>query len=378
MNRYLYALTLAASVMMLPGCSNETGEVLDGQADCPVFIPGDSDVEIFLGSTTQGGISVGKRAALEGNADLDSMGVFCLAREKQNINEGAYDIEWFPYGSENWSGCIMKNVKAVKTGSNVAWANPDEHYYYPISQFYCYDFFGYYPYQHENRVNMAENRVVVTYNLDGTTDVIWGRATSEEKYAYSAAYFRQPGNEDRFPSLDLKHVMTRLKFQVMPGAQVEGGYEVAPAMADFAVATVKLVNVAATAELTVADFNRMASLDETNCLSGYGMKDYTLMDADGTPMDTTMVGMDMEVATPLGESVMAVPASEYVVRVHLVNVKTGDVFVTEHPLKLTNSSMFRPGYTYTVTITAHEPKEIQLQANLNGWIDAEDTPSVDL
>ena len=377
MNKYVYALTAAASVMMLPGCSNDESIVPEA-GNTPVYVAGDSEVEIQLGSRAGTGVTVDKRAALEGDADIDSLGVFCLAHEKQDINEGAYDINWFDE-YENWSSCIMQNVRAVKTGNNVAWADPSEHYYYPISQFYRYDFFGYYPYATGDSIYMGNNRVEVTYPLDGTTDIVWGRATSDEPYAYSAAYFRQPGNETRYPMLDLKHVMARLKFQVKPGAQVEGGDEVAPEMENFAVARVMLVNVPSTAVLTVADFNRIDNLDETNCLvAGRGTTDYLLRDADGSPMDTTMVGMDMDTETPLGESVMAVPATEYTIRVYLVNVESGDVFITEHPLKLTNSSLFQPGYTYTVTITAHEPKEIQLQASMSEWIDAEDSPSVDL
>lgn len=378
MNKYVYALTVAASVLMLPGCSNEDGMGLEGGNDLPVYVAGDSEVEILLGSKTESSVTVNKRAALEGNSDIEDLGVFCLAREKQDINEGAYDINWFDE-EENWSGCLMQNVKAVKTGNDVAWADPSKHYYYPISQFYRYDFFGYYPYVEGGNISMTDNRVRVTYALDGTTDVIWGRATSDEPHAYSAAYFRQPGNEGKYPLLDLKHVLVRLKFQVKPGAQIEGGDEVASAMEDYAVAKVQVVNVPATGILTVADFSRMDEIDETNCFTGgYELTDYTLRKADGTPMDTTMVGMDMDVETPLGESVMVIPAREYVIRVHLVNVETGDVFITEHPLKLTNSSLFQQGYTYTVTITAHEPKEIQLQANLNGWIDADDSPFVDL
>lgn len=365
--------------MMLPGCSNEDGVLPEGENSLPVYVAGDSEVEILLGSSAGTGVTVDKRAALEGDADLDSMGVFCLAREKQDINEGAYDINWFD-SEENWSSCIMQNVKAVKTGNNVTWANPDEHYFYPISQFYRYDFFGYYPYVEGGNISMRNNRVDVTYPMDGTTDIIWGRAYSDEPHAYSAAYFRQEGNADRYPMLDLKHVTVRLKFQVKPGAQVEGGSEVAPEMENYAVARVMLVDEPSTAVLTVADFSRINELNESNCLvAGYGEPtDYILRKADGNPMDTTMVGMDMEVETPLGESILAVPNTEYTIRVYLVNMETGDVFITEHPLKLTNSSRFQPGYTYAVTITAHEPKEIQLQASISDWMEAEDSPSVDL
>lgn len=372
-------MAVAASLLMLPGCSNDNVALDKDLSDMPIFIPGNSEVEILLGTMGGNGVQVAKRSALENDADMESIGVFCLAREKQNINESAYDITWFSGTDEDWSGCIMKKVEARKEGGNVSWCDDTKHYYYPISQFYCYDFFGYYPYVEDSDVRMEQNRVEVTYLLDGKTDIIWGRATSDEKYAYSAAYFRQPGNEETFPELELKHVMARLKFQVVPGPQVENGDIVSPAMADFAVAKVMLIDEPETAVLTVADYDRMSTLDDTNCIvAAMGLTDYELCKEDGSPMDTTMVGMDMNMTTSLGESMLVMPAKEYIVRVYLVNVKTGDEFVTEHPLKLTNANSFRPGYTYTVTITAHEPKEVQLQAKLHPWTDAEDNPSVDL
>lgn len=372
-------MAVAASLLMLPSCSNDSVEVGADLPDAPVFVPGDSEVEILLGSATGSNVEVDKRAALENDADIKGMGVFCLAREKQEINPGAYDITWFSASGQDWSACLMKNVEANKRGNGVYWADDTKHYYYPISQFYRYDFYGYYPYVNDGNIRMENNKVEVDYAMDGKTDIIWGRASSDEQYAYSAAYFRQPGNEDKYPRLDLRHVMTRLKFKVMPGAQVEGGSTVASSMVDYAVARVMVVDVPATVTLTVADFNRIDDLDETNCLTPSVEKaEYVLCKADDTPMDTTMVGVDMDVATPLGESLLVMPASEYTVRVYLVNVKTGDVFVTEHPLKLSNNSTFLPGYTYTVTITAHEPKEVMLQANVNPWQDAEDNPSLDL
>ncbi len=370
-------MAVVVSCVILPGCSNEEN-VYGDDSSGTLFVPGDSEVEILLSLSNQSGIAIDKRAAIDGDGDFENMGVFCLARQKQDINASPEDINWFSTDEASATACIMNNVQARKTGGDVTWMDADKHYYYPISQFYSYDFYGYYPYVTGNDITAMDNRVEVTYELDGTKDIIWGRATSNEQYAYSATYFRQSGNKGRYPTLDLKHVMTRFKFQVAPGAEVEGGDEVSPAMKDYAVSKVMIVNAAAKAVLTVADFNQMTALDETNCLTGSGYTSYVLCDEEGTPIEPVMVGMDMNTMTSLGESILAIPQSEYIVRVTLVNMSTGDEFVTEHPLKLINSSTFQPGHTYTVTITAHEPKEVQLQANLNAWVDAEDNPSVNL
>lgn len=374
LNQYLLA---AASVLMLAACTNETLP-MEEQITAPVYIPGDSEVEILLGSKSNNVTVKSKRIAFEGDADMDRLGVFCLAREKQHVNQAAQDIVWFTDDEENWSGCIMSNVEAVKTGSIVTWADPTKHYYYPVSQFYCYDFFGYYPYSED--VTIKNEKVTVDYVLDGKTEVIWGRATSDEEYAYSATYFRQEENVGKFPKLDLHHVLTRLKFSVTPGPEVEGGTTVSPKLAHFAVARIEVLDALSEVHLTIADKARINALDETNCLSlGTSRTNYVLCGFDGEPMDTTMVGTDLNVTTRLGESVLLAPESEYTIRVYLVNKESGEKFVTEHPLKVNNaSSTFLPGFTYNVNITAHAPEEIQLEAALNPWVDAEDdeNPSI--
>ncbi len=375
LNKYFLAV---ASVMMLAACTNENLPLEEQEVTAPVYIPGDSEVEILLGSRGNNVTVKSKRAAFEGDADMDQLGVFCLAREKQHVNQAAQDIVWFTDDEENWSGCIMNNVEAIKTGSTVTWADATKHYYYPVSQFYCYDFFGYYPYSED--VTIADEKVMVNYELDGKTEIIWGRATSDEDYAYSATYFRQEENVGNYPTLDLHHVLTRLKFFVTPGAEVEGGTTVSPKLANFAVARIEVLDAISNVQLTVADKANINTLNEQNCLTvGENRADYVLCGFDGEPMDTTMVGTDLSVSTRLGESVLLAPESEYTIRVYLINKESGEKFVTEHPLKVNNaSSTFLPGYTYNVNITAHAPEEIQLEAALNPWVDADESenPSI--
>lgn len=130
LHHYLWAV--AAACTLLPGCSNEN---LSDYAAAPVFIPGNSEVEIrFAAHSDDVSTSVDKRATVDDDGNLDKMGVFCLARGKQEKNDGAPDISWFA-PEDNYASCLMKNVKAKKEGSNVSW---DGHYFYPISQFYMY------------------------------------------------------------------------------------------------------------------------------------------------------------------------------------------------------------------------------------------------
>ena len=114
LHHYLWAV--AAACMLLPGCSNED---LSDHASAPVFIPGNSEVEIrFAAHSDEVSTSVDKRATVDEDGNLDEMRVFCLARGKQEKNDGAPDISWFD-PEDNYASCLMKNVKAKKEGSNV-------------------------------------------------------------------------------------------------------------------------------------------------------------------------------------------------------------------------------------------------------------------
>ena len=74
LHHYLWAV--AAACMLLPGCSNED---LSDHAAAPVFIPGNSEVEIrFAAHSDEVSTSVDKRTTVDEDGNLDEMGVFCL------------------------------------------------------------------------------------------------------------------------------------------------------------------------------------------------------------------------------------------------------------------------------------------------------------
>ena len=154
----------------------------------------------------------------------------------------------------------------------------------------------------------------------GKTEIIWGRATSDEDYAYSATYFRQEENVGNYPTLDLHHVLTRLKFFVTPGAEVEGGTTVSPKLANFAVARIEVLDAISNVQLTVADKANINTLNEQNCLTvGENRADYVLCGFDGEPMDTTMVGTDLSVSTRLGESIQRQIMTNFIVMFQSIN-----------------------------------------------------------
>ena len=78
-------MAVVVSCVILPGCSNEEN-VYGDDSSGTLFVPGDSEVEILLSLSNQSGIAIDKRAAIDGDGDFENMGVFCLARQKQDIN----------------------------------------------------------------------------------------------------------------------------------------------------------------------------------------------------------------------------------------------------------------------------------------------------
>lgn len=383
----IYLLATFAFICCLFSCSNDEVEAaIDGvgsEIAGDDYIPGDSEIAINLGT-------VAKRAAIEGdNGDLDEMGIFCLAKGKNEINQSAYDINWFG-DSQKWSSCIMANVSAKKEGASVSWTNGGT-YYYPLSQFYAYDFFGYYPYvNNADMLDTINNQVKVRYEIDGTQDIIWGKATSDEQYAYCAKYFRIPENETKRPMLQLYHMLARLVFTVKPGAVVDGKEEVGEA-ANMEIVSIKIVDALTNLEMTVADLANPVSLSGVSAhdLSQQLLQPYTLdtdtltlRDADGNEIsqNPVAVGSDINVSTQVGESIMLYPASKYIVKIE-TRYKNGEEYIylppTEEPLEIYNTGgKFEAGLKYNVSITVHGPKVIELEANLNPWQDAVDNPEI--
>ena len=369
----------AAMLVMLSGCS----------ADETTATPEDltpeqlANVEIRLSAQSQGVASAQvTRASVEGDGDMQGLGIFGLAREIQNVNQSPQPVTWYA-ASENWSGVILDNVKANKVAGDIEWAD-GQRYFYPITQFYSYDFYGYYPYSEE--VTHSDTDVKVQYVIDGTQDLIWGRATSDETYAYSARYFRVSGNDDKKPNLDLKHLLTRLVFTVVPGESYEGSgdYSMATRMT---VKELEIVDVCTNLTVTVADLNNLdmdladriePSNDEVGVLTLFSVDD------EGNKIELVPVTPTApeEGATPepqqLGESVMLYPADRYTIRIKVdMAAYTDDVtgeeveaqeFISEVPLQLVmEGETFKQGVSYNVKITVHGPRVISLAASLTPW-----------
>ena len=361
----------------------------------------------FAAHSDEVSTSVDKRATVDEDGNLDEMGVFCLARGKQEKNDGAPDISWFD-PEDNYASCLMKNVKAKKEGRNVSW---EGHYFYPISQFYMYEFYGYYPYAEDAHITYEasangdgagdpRHRATVHYTIDGTQDIIWGRATLQDKYAYSAYYFRE--NPDApMPEIGLQHMLTRLQFQVKPGEDPENDGNVFEDAGKISVKSIKILDAYSKVDLIVADLEKreqwgedpskrltlaeriQPSADETRA-------DFTLKDAQDGDLQPVAIGTTLDQATRVGSSLMLYPEKKYRLEITLhkegESPEEGFDITTEEWLTVgppygaseSDTNLFRQGISYMVTITVNDIEEVKANASLTDWQDSVNGPSVEL
>lgn len=373
-----YLMAVAASLLMLPGCTSD-----DLSENFVPFLPGDSEVPISLSSGVTGGVSVIKdkpstRAAIEDITDITDLYIYCLATSKQNGGEGIPDINW---GLTSGLSCLMRNVKATCADGNVTW---DGVYYYPLTQYYCYSFFAYTPtVPYDNNQAVIQNSTDVAsvdvdfataggsvllarYTLDGSQDLIWGCAEGDTNNKYSADYFRKEEGATT-PTLELKHLLTRLTFTVTAtedlknkeGQEIEiVGITIKDAIRDVGIC------VAHTGYTT----SKQGQLYQRNA----SVADFKLKDSEGTEISATNAVQVQKLAdkTPVGESIMLYPQTSYTLSVDL-RAAGSEKIVTPSPVTLTlaGGGSFEAGKKYSVDLQINSLEDVRLKATLDEWSD---------
>lgn len=389
----LFFIPCIIGASLLASCSSESELADNGASDALTSTQwshqiANSNVEIKFGSKIKG-----TRAIVESddqqNFTLTNMGLFCLAIAKNNINPNEANID-YTQGSAGYKYSVWVDNAEVKTekdaGKNktiLTWADGKKHYY-PTGNWHKYAFYGYYPKQDAANIIYDNNSVSVMFeDLDGTTDIIYGKAEDlTTPYAYSAYYFRQEGNEDKVPTVAFAHKLMRLTFAIKPGGKDK---EAAKTMG---VTKVEVVKVPTKGTLILADKDAPANAGYINfdwtTTADLALKAKT--DATGTgeglePEFTAYDGTNETKAcwvkddeVNIGQGIMIPvpdydtnPDYKYQLKITLIN-KDGQVFEPEYPMDLnTNGNEFAAGTSYKVTMTINGPKEIQLNATLEKW-----------
>jgi len=390
----LFFIPCIIGASLLASCSSESELADNGASDALTSTQwshqiANSNVEIKFGSKIKG-----TRAIVESddqqNFTLTNMGLFCLAIAKNNINPNEANID-YTQGSAGYKYSVWVDNAEVQTekdaGNNktiLTWADGKKHYY-PTGNWHKYAFYGYYPKQDAANIIYDKKSVSVMFeDLDGTTDIIYGKAEDlNTPYAYSAYYFRQEGNEDKVPTVAFAHKLMRLTFAIKPGGKDK---EAAKTMGVTKVEVVKVPtkgtlvladkDVPANAGYinfdwtTTADLALKAKTDATSTEQKGLEPDFTAYDETNATKacwvkdDPVDIGQGIMIPVPDYENN---PDYKYQLKITLIN-KDGQVFEPEYPMDLnTNGNEFAAGTSYKVTMTINGPKEIQLNATLEKW-----------
>ena len=207
----------------------------------------DSDVPITLGVGSSRGVTRQPIESGAGNTfsteDKKYLGVFCLATGTQsNVDNIPSEISTNKWVKDDATGLLVRlsNVPAKVVAGNVTFMDPDDlsavtptettkHYYYPMGNWMVYNFYAYYPRETDENISFTKggSGVLVKYiTIDGSQDVIWGKAYPEtadpvdpaaatDADPYCAKYIRLKGTAG-YPNLEFKHLLARFNFSIEP------------------------------------------------------------------------------------------------------------------------------------------------------------------
>lgn len=249
--------------------------------------------------------------------------------------------------------------------------------------------------------------LLIGFKIDGTQDIMAGKAVPTEEEITKCGgvdniYSAFAARRDVQPNIKFEHLLSRLNFQVLAGAESTTDANTGVKVTGITVkskATGKLVIAYQGEATTFANVSDQLIVDK----DADAEKDAALLkelkvmqrDASSTSLTDNLVDLQpvtpkwnngMALATQVGEALLAIPANEYEITINLkqkVQVKgdkghptdpddfqekeytyTADLKNTVNPEK-----GFEPGYSYNVTITVYGLSEIQITTTLIPWKD---------
>lgn len=249
--------------------------------------------------------------------------------------------------------------------------------------------------------------LLIGFNIDGTQDIMAGKAVPTEEEITKCGgedniYSAFAARRDVQPNIKFDHLLSRLNFQVLAGAESTTDANTGVKVTGITVkskATGKLVIAYQGAETTFANVSDQLIVDKyaDEVKEAALYKDLVVKQraASSTSLTDNLVDLEpvtpkwnngMAMATQVGEALLAIPTDKYEITINLkqkVQVKgdkghptapddfqekeytyTADLKNTVNPEK-----GFEPGYSYNVTITVYGLSEIQITTTLIPWKD---------
>ena len=392
-------LLLLAVSSILVGCTNDglgDGAALERPSDVPIMLNAKGSFDASVSTNKQ---APATRASVNDASELGEVGIFMLAGKKTGINGSAAapDPDWSVildpganYATTT-NGIYWYNVKCsmdAETGRLENAEGDNAIWYYPITSWYAYDFYGYHPYQDE--INPVEKygtnkyRMTVDFEIDGTKDILWGRSDiiAGNNYAYSAKYFRT--TNDEAAHMLFKHKLAQFRFFLIPEKDADADDEAFGGLEGLSLKSVTMHKVATELRMLLADSdpNEQGNVGNLQCISARDQS-IALKDKDGNPFSPVLFeteevdGVVKGKKVRVGDCIMLCPFdTEYYMSIVLCDAK-GNEYHSEKVMNITlGGDQFQPGKIYNININATGVTAISLNATVEQWEDTGDNDNL--
>ena len=339
------------------------------------------------------------------------LGVFCLATGTQShVDNIPSEISGNKWVKDDATGLLVRlsNVpaKVTKAGSisNVQfWDITNDrvqHYYYPMGNWMTYNFYAYYPREGDENISFTKggSGVLVKYiTIDGSQDVIWGKAHPEsadpvdpavatDAKPYCAKYIRLKGTAG-YPKLEFKHLLAQLNFSVEP--KDGDAWTAIDGMGGVAITDMYISNAISNLQLIVA--NKANPGTEGTLSKKEGTTEYLYIKADGK--DNNLFSSDPDPSKSQVSSIAITSTSVAVPGYIMLPPIDGDEDYYElclnysvggekqkEPMRVKMippvvpgsdpvRKEFEAGKVYNISIKVQSPQEIIATATLDSWGD---------
>ena len=372
-------LFVMAAAAMLASCSKDAAvsEPAGNGNENGVVDPTDpnSPVKIVLGaSNVDASVEVDKKAS---RAPITSatwvgteVGIYGLAKD------AAFDEGWQTTDNsivlDNVVGTIAEAEAVTLTGAP---------YYYPADNNVHYTFYGYYPYQ-AGAIEDQSTIVTKTFAINGTQDIMWGKASVDEPVTgtaddgpydgYNAQFFRKTTGQKA--TINFGHMLTQLNFKIKQAAGFEKGQGLK--INEIAIETYPSLDLTI-ADKTDATTGTIAPTPE-NPLEYITVKKNDTEVADAMEMDNIVNNEDGDL---FGTSMMvyAAPGDQksYKIRITLQLGEQAPV-PSEVTFNLESGKDFVAGTSYNVNISVNSMMEVKVNATLTEWVTADEDADIEI
>ena len=326
-------------------------------------------VAIKLGASANVSATVSRasRAPLETLDGITDLGLYAIAKNAEaswDIEAAADDVSQPVY--------LWRNVKGTVAATSVT-VPAENAGYYPRQSTNNYSFYGYYPTENITPVESTD-KVVATYTIDGSQDIIHGKAVATAlgggQEGYNAAYIREGGEN---PSINFEHKLTQIKFNFR---REDGFDDDVENTQDLKVQSIIFKNQPVMLDLVVADKSEATSGQLTvNEKDGSNNSISVVIDSAPVSVNVSDNAVTDQVVegNVIGAPVMLftddATTNSYTATIQLTDDKNTTIPPVDVTFNAPGSGYFKAGTSYTVNILIKDFTPIVLSVSLEPWAD---------